>query len=130
MIEKRNVAAGFNVKLQEDPYLPTDVTAFYPKHIPVMEVFTGATRTITAPPTTPTSSTTTAWNGSRSSPTGIVHDWPKTNVPSTPWWNEAERIARRECSHLPGDDPRLLHGDMEGVKLRAFAAAGPPKRRG
>src|SRR5438093_11261007 len=31
LIEKRNVAAGFNLVLQDDPYLPTDVTAFYPK---------------------------------------------------------------------------------------------------
>ncbi|MGZ4985319.1 MAG: M28 family peptidase, partial [Chthoniobacterales bacterium] len=28
-IEKANVAAGFNVVLQDDPYLPTDATSFY-----------------------------------------------------------------------------------------------------
>jgi Tol biopolymer transport system component len=42
LIEKRNVAAGFNLVLQDDPYLPTDVTAFYPKNIPVLNFFTGA----------------------------------------------------------------------------------------
>ncbi|MBL9167969.1 MAG: M28 family peptidase [Verrucomicrobiales bacterium] len=42
LIEKRNVAAGFNLNLQEDPYLPTDVTAFYPKGIPVLNFFTGS----------------------------------------------------------------------------------------
>jgi Peptidase family M28/PDZ domain len=41
LIEKRNVAAGFNLALQEDPYLPTDVTAFYPKGVPVLNFFTG-----------------------------------------------------------------------------------------
>jgi Tol biopolymer transport system component len=41
-IEKRNVAAGFNAVLQDDPYLPTDVTAFYPRGIPVMSFFTGS----------------------------------------------------------------------------------------
>jgi Tol biopolymer transport system component len=41
LIEKRNVAAGFNLVLQEDPYLPTDVTAFYPKGVPVLNFFTG-----------------------------------------------------------------------------------------
>ncbi len=41
MIEKRNVAAGFNLSLQDDPYLPTDVTAFYPKNVPVLNFFTG-----------------------------------------------------------------------------------------
>ena len=29
MLEKRNVAAGFNLNLQDDPYLPTDATSFY-----------------------------------------------------------------------------------------------------
>ena len=42
MIEKRNVGAGFNLTLQDDPYLPTDVTSFYTKNIPVLNFFTGA----------------------------------------------------------------------------------------
>jgi Tol biopolymer transport system component len=42
LIEKRNVAAGFNLTLQDDPYLPTDVTSFYPKNVPVLNFFTGA----------------------------------------------------------------------------------------
>jgi Tol biopolymer transport system component len=41
LVEKRNVGAGFNLSLQEDPYLPTDVTAFYPKGVPVLNFFTG-----------------------------------------------------------------------------------------
>jgi hypothetical protein len=42
MLEKRNVSAGFNLTLQDDPYLPTDVTSFYIKNIPVLSFFTGA----------------------------------------------------------------------------------------
>jgi hypothetical protein len=42
LIEKRNVAAGFNAVLQEDPFLPTDTTAFYPKGVPVLSFFTGS----------------------------------------------------------------------------------------
>src|ERR1041385_3295181 len=42
LIEKRNVAAGFSLVLQDDPYLPTDVTAFYPKNVPVLSFFTGS----------------------------------------------------------------------------------------
>ena len=42
LIEKRNVAAGFNLVLNDDPYLPTDVTSFYPKRVPVLNFFTGA----------------------------------------------------------------------------------------
>jgi hypothetical protein len=42
LIEKRNVAAGFNLVLQDDPYLPTDTTSLYPKHVPVLAFFTGS----------------------------------------------------------------------------------------
>lgn len=42
LIEKRNVAAGFSLALQDDPYLPTDTTSFYPKRVPVLNFFTGA----------------------------------------------------------------------------------------
>jgi Tol biopolymer transport system component len=42
LIEKRNVVAGFNLMLQDDPYLPTDTTALYPKQIPVLAFFTGS----------------------------------------------------------------------------------------
>jgi membrane-associated protease RseP (regulator of RpoE activity) len=42
LIEKRNVAAGFDLTLQEDPYLPTDTTALYPKRVPVLAFFTGS----------------------------------------------------------------------------------------
>lgn len=42
LIEKRNVAAGFSLVVQDDPYLPTDTTAFYPKGIPTLSFFTGS----------------------------------------------------------------------------------------
>ena len=42
LLEKRNVSAGFNLALQDDPYLPTDVTSFYVKNVPVLSFFTGA----------------------------------------------------------------------------------------
>lgn len=42
LLEKLNVAAGFNLGIQEDPYLPTDTTAFYPKGVPSLNFFTGS----------------------------------------------------------------------------------------
>jgi Tol biopolymer transport system component len=53
LIEKRNVAAGFNLVLQDDPYLPTDVTNFYPRQIPVLNFFTGAHEDYHRPTDTP-----------------------------------------------------------------------------
>ena len=42
LIEKRNVAAGFDLALEDDPYLPTDTTALYTKQVPVLSFFTGS----------------------------------------------------------------------------------------
>jgi len=52
-LEKRNVAAGFSLVLQDDPYLPTDTTSFYPKHVPVLNFFTGAHEDYHRPTDTP-----------------------------------------------------------------------------
>jgi len=43
MFEKRNIAAGFDLALQADPYVPTDATNFYLKGIPAVSFFTGVT---------------------------------------------------------------------------------------
>ncbi|MBI1841474.1 MAG: M28 family peptidase [Verrucomicrobia bacterium] len=42
LMEKRNVSSGFSLVLQDDPYLPTDVTSLYPKGIPAINFFTGS----------------------------------------------------------------------------------------
>ena len=41
IVEKANVAAGFSLKLQNDPYQPTDITSIYPKGVPSIALFTG-----------------------------------------------------------------------------------------
>ena len=52
-IEKRNVAAGFDITIQEDPYLPSDTTALLPKRTFPYSFSSPAATTITiARPTT------------------------------------------------------------------------------
>ena len=41
-IERRNVPVGLPIATKSDPYLPTDVTPFYMKGVPVLNAFTGA----------------------------------------------------------------------------------------
>jgi Tol biopolymer transport system component len=53
LLEKRNVAAGFSLQLMDDPYAPTDVTAFYPKGVPVLQFFTGSHEEYHRPTDTP-----------------------------------------------------------------------------
>ena len=42
LIEQTNVVVGLDVRLQNDPYLPTDSTAFYQAGIPSIHFFTGS----------------------------------------------------------------------------------------
>jgi hypothetical protein len=42
VIEQTNVAAGFDVEVQEDPYLPTDSSTFYQAGVPTINFFTGS----------------------------------------------------------------------------------------
>jgi Tol biopolymer transport system component len=42
LVEKRNVPLGFDLTVQDDPYLPTDTSSFYRVHVPVLHVFTGS----------------------------------------------------------------------------------------
>ncbi|CAN5365585.1 M28 family peptidase [soil metagenome] len=41
MLEKKNVAAGFNLIMQDDPYVPTDAMSLYQAGVPVLALFTG-----------------------------------------------------------------------------------------
>lgn len=42
LIERKNVMAGFDLNVQEDPYLPTDATIFYNHGIPILSFFSGS----------------------------------------------------------------------------------------
>src|SRR5207245_8891401 len=41
VIEQSNVAAGFDLQLQQDPYQPTDVASFNQAGVPCLSFFTG-----------------------------------------------------------------------------------------
>ncbi len=41
LVEKKNIVHGFQLVLQEDPFLPTDATSFYKNGIPILSFFTG-----------------------------------------------------------------------------------------
>jgi hypothetical protein len=42
LIERSNVPVGFDVSLQDDPYLPTDSSAFHQAEVPTLNFFTGS----------------------------------------------------------------------------------------
>lgn len=42
LIERANVPVGLSLKLNEDPFVPTDATSFYKAGVPTLHFFTGA----------------------------------------------------------------------------------------
>lgn len=42
LVERLNVSAGFDVSLQDDPYLPTDAMELYTAEVPTLNFFTGS----------------------------------------------------------------------------------------
>ncbi len=132
LIEKRNIPIGFNLTLQEDPYLPTDVTAFYPKEVPVLSFFTGGHEDYNRPTD---DSETLNFNGiERISDFahGIVLDL--ISAAERPAYVRVERSQSEEGSR---DTLRAYLGTIPdyttegtGVKLSGVRAGGPADKAG
>ena len=132
LIEKRNIPIGFNLTLQEDPYLPTDVTAFYPKEVPVLSFFTGGHEDYNRPTD---DSETLNFNGiERISDFahGIVLDL--ISAAERPEYVRVERSQSEEGSR---DTLRAYLGTIPdyttegtGVKLSGVRAGGPADKAG
>lgn len=133
IIEKRNVAAGFNLALQDDPYLPTDVTAIYPKGVPVLNFFTGSHEDYHRP----TDDTTTLnYDGLErigNFARGIVQDLLQT--PNRPDYAKVERSdrggggGRENLRAYLGTIPDYAT-EVAGVKLSGVRGGSPADKAG
>lgn len=130
MIEKRNVASGFNLTLQSDPYLPTDATSFYLKNVPILNFFTGMHEDYHRPTDVPEKinyeDLTRITNFARL----IVEDLIKTSdtldfvkVENTP------SMRRASASVYVGTIPDYT-AEAEGLKLSGVKAGGPAEKAG
>jgi Tol biopolymer transport system component len=133
LIEKRNVVAGFDLKLQSDPYLPTDVTAFYPKKIPVMSFFTGAHEDYNRPTDDPETLHYEDMVRIAKFAKSILVDMQKK--PERPDYIEVARSSEKSGQRSSmraylGTVPDFSSSDVEGVKLSGVRADGPADRAG
>ncbi|MDE0396961.1 MAG: M28 family peptidase [Candidatus Poribacteria bacterium] len=132
LIEKRNIPIGFNLTLQEDPYLPTDVTAFYPKEVPVLSFFTGGHEDYNRPTDDPETLNYTGIERIARLAHGIVLDL--SSVDERPEYVRVERSQSEEGSR---DTLRAYLGTIPdyttegtGVKLSGVRAEGPADKAG
>ncbi|MDE0015028.1 MAG: M28 family peptidase [Candidatus Poribacteria bacterium] len=132
LIEKRNIPIGFNLTLQEDPYLPTDVTAFYPKEVPVLSFFTGGHEDYNRPTDDAERLNYTGIERIARLAHGIVSDL--VSADERPAYVRVERSQSEEGSR---DTLRAYLGTIPdyttegtGVKLSGVRAGGPADKAG
>ncbi len=132
LIEKRNIAAGFDLTLQDDPYLPTDTTSFYPKGIPVLAFFTGSHddyhRPTDDPPTLDYDGTARIGQFAR----GMLADL--SAAPARPEYVKVEQSnpggQRDNLRAYLGTIPDYATEDVKGVKLSGVRPGSPAEKAG
>ncbi len=132
IIERRNAPAGFNLSLLDDPYLPTDSTAFYPKGIPILSFFTGSHEDYNRPTDDPD---TLDYQGMRRIAefgAAIVNDVLSNEV--RPDYAEVETTTNAGGNR---DSLRAYLGtipdyttDLAGVKISGVRSSGPADKAG
>lgn len=132
LIEKRNIPIGFNLTLQADPYLPTDVTAFYPKAVPVLSFFTGGHENYNRPTDDPGTLNYTGIERIAGLAHGIIID-----LISAAERPEYVRVERSQAESGSRDTLRAYLGTIPdyttegaGVKLSGVRAGGPADKAG
>jgi C-terminal processing protease CtpA/Prc len=131
LLEKRNVAAGFSLQLIDDPYAPTDVTAFYPKGVPVLQFFTGSHEEYHRPTDTPETLNYAGLERVTKFVEAIVKDLASTW--ERPDYLKVERSAREGSR----DALRVYLGtipdyatEVQGVKLSGARGGSPADKAG
>ncbi|MDE0313521.1 MAG: M28 family peptidase [Candidatus Poribacteria bacterium] len=132
LIEKRNVLVGFNLALQKDPYLPTDVTAFYPKNVPVLSFFTGLHKNYNRPTDDAETLNYAGLERISSLAYGIVSDL--ISAETRPEYvkverNKPEQGSRGTLRAYLGTIPDYTTEDT-GVKLSGVVTGGPADKAG
>ena len=131
-IEKRNVPIGLNITLIKDPYMPTDVTAFYPKNVPVLSFFTGLHNNYNRPSDDSDTLNYAGLERISSLAYGVISDL--ISADERPEYVKVERNAPGQASRASmraylGTIPDYTT-EGEGVKLSGVVAGGPAEKAG
>ncbi len=130
LIEKANVVGGFDLKLQEDPYLPTDATSFYPKKVPVLAFFTGSHDDYHRPTDDADTLNYEGIERVTKFARTIVRDLVKPGA--RPDWAKVDRSKKASVSGLRvylGTVPDYA-AEVEGVKLSGVRGGAPADKAG
>ncbi len=132
LIEKHNVAIDLQLVVSDDPYLPTDVTAFYPKNIPVINLFTGGHENYNRPTDDPD---TLNYNGLQrisQFATNIVADLAnlETRLAYTKVKTKQSNVGSRNALRIYLGTIPDYTGNIVGVKLSGVRIDSPADKAG
>lgn len=133
IIERKNVVAGFDIDLKDDPYLPTDATSFYPKKVPVLAFFTGSHEDYNRPTDDATTLDYAAMERIGLFARALAIDVAERE--ERPAYAEVERpksqsAGRSGLRAYTGTIPDYAADDVQGVKLSGVRADGPADKAG
>lgn len=132
LIERRNIPAGFDLVLQDDPYLPTDATAFYTQGVPALSFFTDLHDDYNRPSD---DADTLNYEGMRRVARfaeQLAGDLlrPEQDVPYVRVERSAPAGARMGRRVYTGTVPDFASADVQGVRLADVRPGGPADQAG
>lgn len=132
ILEKKNVAAGFNLILQDDPYVPTDAMSLYQGEVPVLCFFTGIHDDYHRPTDTADKIDYDGMQRIATFAANITKELLKTDV-NLPYAKVAMSQSQSEASRgftvYLGTIPDYT-AEVEGVKLSGVREGGPADKAG
>ena len=131
LVQKANIKTKLPIRLQSDPYLPTDATSFYLKGIPVINAFTGAHEDYHSPGDTPDKINYTGLNRITDLIKNIVHPLAKSQkIPDYITRKAKKRKSGRGLRIYLGTIPDYAASEIEGLKISGTSAESPAAKAG
>ncbi|MEE2948166.1 MAG: M28 family peptidase [Verrucomicrobiota bacterium] len=132
LIERRNALAGFDLTLQQDPYLPTDTTSFYPKGIPVLAWFTGSHKEYHRPSDDPDTLNYDGIKRITRFASNMIRDLCKSDErPDYLKVEKSDQGGSRDAIRVYlGTIPDYASEDVKGVLLSGVRGGGPADKAG
>ena len=132
LIERRNVPAGFNLVVQDDPYLPTDATGFYTHGIPILAFFTDLHEEYNRPADDPETLNYEGMERVAGFAQQLIEDVSKPDVEIA--YARVERSAppegRMSRRAYTGTVPDFAASGITGVRLSDVRPGGPAEKAG
>jgi hypothetical protein len=132
LIDRCNETARLRLTKQEDPYLPTDATAFYTKGVPALAFFTGSHEDYNRPTDDPETLNYDGLQGVATFARCLIEGLlpPDVKVAYARVAPTSPQGSRGGARAYTGTVPDFAGGDVQGVRLADVRPGGPAEKAG